>query len=108
MHLIEMTRKRTRENLIQALGEPCPDCEGRGFIQSSKTICHKLFRELPKVAQYLKDETLVVRAHPTVALRLENEEAEPLHAVEQSISRKVLVRSEPSFHRERFEIVPGP
>ena len=106
--LIEMTRKRTRENLVQQLGEPCPDCEGRGYIQSSRTICHSIFRELPKVARYLNGETLLVKAHPEVTRRLENEEAEPLHRVEQKLARKVLVRGETTFHREQFEIVATP
>jgi ribonuclease G len=106
--LIEMTRKRTRENLVQALGEPCPDCEGRGYIQSGRTTCHKIFRELPKAAGYLGSETLLLKAHPDVATRLENEEAVPLHEVEQKLGRRVVVRGERSFHREQFEIVSGP
>ncbi|MFQ5514167.1 MAG: ribonuclease E/G [Myxococcota bacterium] len=105
--LIEMTRKRVRENLVQQLCEPCPDCEGRGYIQSSRTICHKIFRELPKSVHYLSTETLLVRAHPDIVQRLENEEAEPLHRVEQKIGRKILVRGEPTLHREQFEILPA-
>jgi ribonuclease G len=106
--LIEMTRKRSRENLIQALGEPCPDCEGRGYIQSSRTICHKIFRELPKAAKYLSSESLLLKAHPDVTSRLENQESEPLHKTEEKMGRKVLIRAEPGFHREQFEILSGP
>ena len=32
--LVEMTRKRTRENLVQTLCEPCSHCEGRSYVLS--------------------------------------------------------------------------
>ena len=32
--LVEMTRKRTRESLVQLLTEPCPTCEGAGVVKS--------------------------------------------------------------------------
>ena len=32
--LVEMTRKRTRESLEHLLCEPCPSCEGRGFVRT--------------------------------------------------------------------------
>ena len=34
--LVEMTRKRTRESLERQLCEPCPTCEGRGFVKTPK------------------------------------------------------------------------
>src|SRR5690606_1330762 len=32
--LVEMTRKRTRESLEHLLCQPCPSCEGRGFVKT--------------------------------------------------------------------------
>jgi ribonuclease G len=43
--LIQMTRKRVRENLGRSLCEPCSYCEGRGFIKSTTTVCYEIFRE---------------------------------------------------------------
>ena len=36
--LVEMTRKRTRESLGHILCEPCPACEGRGYIKTVDTV----------------------------------------------------------------------
>ncbi|HEY4056968.1 MAG TPA: Rne/Rng family ribonuclease, partial [Kofleriaceae bacterium] len=36
--LVEMTRKRTRESLVQLLTEPCPTCEGSGVVKSVTTV----------------------------------------------------------------------
>jgi ribonuclease E len=30
--LLEMTRKRVSEGLVEAFSETCPECRGRGFI----------------------------------------------------------------------------
>jgi ribonuclease E len=30
--LVEMTRKRVSEGLVEAFSETCPNCEGRGII----------------------------------------------------------------------------
>jgi ribonuclease G len=102
--LVEMTRKRTRENLVQQLCEPCPNCEGRGYVQSARSICHKIFRELPRAASYLKGETLVLNAHPAVAAALLQEEAETFQGLEETIGRKVTIHPNGAFHQEQFEI----
>jgi ribonuclease G len=40
MGLIQMTRKRTRKPLTRLLCDPCPYCDGEGYIISIKTICY--------------------------------------------------------------------
>ncbi|MBW2279940.1 MAG: Rne/Rng family ribonuclease [Deltaproteobacteria bacterium] len=105
--LVEMTRKRTRENLVQQLCDPCPNCEGRGYVQSTQTVCYKIFRELPKAAGFVKAETLSLRAHPEVAEILLDEDAETLLAIEARIGRKVTVEPVGDFHVEQFEITAG-
>ncbi len=102
--LIEMTRKRTRENLVQALCDPCPNCEGRGYLASSRTVCHKILRELPKAAKHLNGNLMLVQSNPDVAELLLGSEADALRQVEAGLGRSVSVRSNPSYHREMFEI----
>jgi ribonuclease G len=48
--LIEMTRKRIRESVLQQQTRPCPYCEGRAFVKDSVTICHEIFREALRMA----------------------------------------------------------
>jgi ribonuclease G len=99
-----MTRKRTRENLVQQLCEPCPNCEGKGYLQSARSICHKIFRELPKAARYLNGQILVLNAHPAVAGVLLQEEADALQMLEETLGRKVAIHPNSAFHQEQFDI----
>ena len=102
--LVEMTRKRTRENLMQQLCDPCPTCEGKGYLQSAQTLLHKIFRELPKAARYLRAETLVLRAHPRVTDVLTRDSDESLRLVEERLGRPVQIRPDAALHPEQFEI----
>jgi len=42
--LVQMTRKRSCENLSQMMCEPCFYCGGDGVIKSQRTICYEIFR----------------------------------------------------------------
>ena len=46
--LVEMTRKRTRESLVQMLCEPCSYCEGKGYVLSEESVAFKVLREIRK------------------------------------------------------------
>jgi ribonuclease G len=106
--LLEMTRKRTRESLPQQLCEPCPTCEGKAYLQSPATITHKIFRELPKAARYVRGATLRVAAHPEVTDILLGEAKSSLDLVQERLGRQVLIEPQPGFHPEQFEISSAP
>ena len=101
--LVEMTRKRTRENLMEQLCDACPTCEGKGYVQSPVTVCQKIFRELPKGIRHLRGETIAVSVHPDVADVLMSEEQDTLRAIEAGIGRRIQLRAEPVMHPEQFE-----
>jgi hypothetical protein len=102
--LVEMTRKRTRESLTQQLCEPCPVCEGKGYLQSARTVAQKLFRNLPRAAGHLRGATLQLRVHPDVAMILRGEAAGDLERLAGRIGRSIEIEAVPAFHPEQFEI----
>jgi ribonuclease G len=103
--LIEMTRKRTRENLVQQLCESCPTCEGRGAIPSAQTVAYRVLREIPKSARYLRGQAVLVSAPPSVVDVLQRDESDTIEKLKQQIGRTIEVRSNPYFVGEQFEIV---
>ena len=68
--LVEMTRKRTRESLEHLLCQPCPTCEGRGFVKTAETVCYEMFREIVRQARQFECQQLMVLAHQDVIERL--------------------------------------
>ena len=62
--LVEMTRKRTRESLLHTLTEPCPHCEGKGYIKSRRTVAYEILRELRRQGDLVEGDTVLVEVHP--------------------------------------------
>lgn len=102
--LVEMTRKRTREDLRRQLGVPCPYCEGKGFLKSPITICYEIFRDILREAPLMKEAQLTVLANPKVANYLFDEERAALEHIEERSGKKVEVTAMPEFHMEQFEV----
>jgi ribonuclease G len=104
--LVEMTRKRVRESIGRMMTEPCPYCEGRGYVKSKTTVCHEIFRELIREMLDARGGTkATLTVHPQVADLLYDEERRGLEELEKKSKKRIIVRAKPGFHQEQFEIV---
>ena len=101
--LVEMTRKRTRENLVQTLCEPCAYCEGRGYVLSGESVAFKVLREIRKDLPRFRGRKIALAVHARVAEQLLRERAS-LRVLEQDLGREIEVRARPGMHQEQFEI----
>ncbi|MDH4225015.1 MAG: Rne/Rng family ribonuclease [Deltaproteobacteria bacterium] len=103
--LVEMTRKRDRENLARLISQPCPYCDGTGRVKSLTTISFELFREIERQrGASPKMGDLTVNVHPDVAEHLLVDEAEHLEKLQKVIGKKISIRSMESLHIEQYEI----
>jgi ribonuclease G len=103
--LIEMTRKRTRENISRILSEPCPYCEGAGLIKSRTTVCYDIFREIERSSSELGGHSIMVEANAEVADLLYEEERGGVDDLERKTRKKILVKGKSGFHQEQFNII---
>jgi len=101
--LIQMTRKRVRESLGRTLCEPCPYCEGKGFVKSPRTLCYEIFRDVGKLAAH-GSEKIIITAHPSVAELLSDEERLGLEEIENRYGIKVIIKESNILHQEKYEI----
>jgi ribonuclease G len=103
--LIEMTRKRTRENLNRLLTEPCFYCEGRGILKSRKTICYEIFRDLERENDItIGGDSIYVHVNPEIEDILKEDEQESIIDLERRINRRIIILGQDSFHLEQYEI----
>ncbi|HSR37089.1 MAG TPA: Rne/Rng family ribonuclease, partial [Desulfurivibrionaceae bacterium] len=82
--LVEMTRKRVRESIGRMMCEPCPYCEGRGYVKSKTTVCHEIFRELRREMLDIRGTKVMLTVHPQVADLLYDEERRGLEELEKN------------------------
>ncbi|MGE0761896.1 MAG: ribonuclease E/G [Bdellovibrionales bacterium] len=103
--LVEMTRKRIRPSLVSTLCEPCPYCDGKGYIKRKSTIASEIFRALEREDRKIDPKvSTVVHCHSDLADYIYAEESEMLEYIEKKIKRAVVFKVEPGFHLEQFEI----
>jgi len=103
--LVEMTRKRTRESLGRMLTEPCPYCEGKGYIKSKITVCYEILRELRRDGHAIGDDSIFVNCNPEIADILVSVEQQYLDELEKRLQKKIVIQAKKRFHLEKFEIV---
>ena len=103
--LVEMTRKRTRENVTRILSETCPYCEGSGFIKSKTTICYDIFRQIERTSSELGGHNIMVEVNPEIASLLYEEERTGVEELEQQLKKKIVIKGKAGFHQEQFNII---
>jgi ribonuclease G len=103
--LVEMTRKRVKQSLEKDLTQPCPYCEGKGFIMSEMSTGLKVLRLLKKTAIQTPEKSLLVCVHPAIAAYLMQENSSRLRLLEKKYDLKVQVQDDYHMHREDIKIL---
>ncbi len=92
--LVEITRKKARQNAENMQYRSCPCCQGRGRVQSPETVIIQIWRRLrqlkgrrgrlllnvhPDVAEYLRMQDIIVKMEQSLGLSLRLEADRKLH-----------------------------
>jgi ribonuclease G len=96
--MIEMTRKRVKHNLVKALSQPCPYCEGGGMVRSVTTMTFDTLRRLRKMFCKSKEKKIILQVHPDVARRLRHENKQQLDDIAKEFDREIAIESVSDFH----------
>jgi ribonuclease G len=104
--LVEMTRKRVRQDLRSLLSTVCPTCKGSGITKSDSTLAAEIFRVAQAKAATSTDadgRELVLRVHSDLARYFESDGQEGLERLARALDRKITVQ--PNFpDREGYEV----
>ena len=90
--LLEMTRKKVRESLLNQLTRVCPQCEGRGHLLSEEVIARRLRQRIIERLKESGAEALLVEANPAIASHLIGPGGVNLKELEHNTGRSVYVR----------------
>lgn len=106
--LMQMTRQRESESLLEKVFDPCPYCQGTGRIKSALSMSVLIQRKLKEIlSKYRKEKNLSVRVimHPSILARLKNEDGGLITELEQQFGQQLSFRADPAEHHESFKIV---
>ncbi len=68
--LVQITRQRIRQNIMQAMKEVCPYCLGTGLLTKHSHMVYDLEERLKKFRRTSKERTFIVKCNPVVMAKL--------------------------------------
>jgi ribonuclease G len=104
MGLVEMTRKRDRENLSRYLCDPCPYCDGSGQIKSTSTVSYEAFREIRRSCRRNTKGSISIFMHSDVFNYIQDTEQEAVKILEEEMGRTITFKISDEMHHEQFEL----
>jgi ribonuclease G len=106
--LVEMTRKRVRQDLRALLSASCPACKGSGVTKSDETLIAELFRTIGAKAQIAPGRDIIARVHPDVAASLDSDGRDDIDRLAALIGARVTIEAfrQPKG-REDYELILG-
>jgi ribonuclease G len=107
--LVEMTRKRVRQDLRALLSQSCPTCRGTGVVKSNETLATEVYRAVQAKAAAEapagEGREIVARVHPDLAAYLEGEGRPDLQRLEAGLEVKITVQAAPAqSQREDYDL----
>jgi len=102
--VVQLTRKRTRHNIVSLMTETCPNCDGAGYIKSRYTVCYEVLRELKSSCRKDEGKTFNIHLSPEVAGLLYEEEKSSLEHIETAYKTKVNIIANPEYSIDKFSI----
>ncbi len=101
--LVEMTRKKIRQNLQASLSKSCPTCAGKGVVLSDEAQAFKIERQLWE-HRGMAEEALVLELPSSVSTVLFGIKGEHLKRLEEVLGFRILVYPNKKLTEESYAI----
>ncbi len=103
--LVQMTRKRDRENLSQMMCEPCMYCGGNALLKSRRSVCYEIFRKLSHEGPKIPGDTVTIKVHPSVAELMLKDETLNTEKLEKETRKRFIIVADNDMYLEKYEII---
>ncbi|MDX1775471.1 MAG: Rne/Rng family ribonuclease [Desulfobulbales bacterium] len=103
--LVQMTRKRDRENLSQMMSEPCIYCGGEGLLKSRRSVCYEIFRRISHEGPKMTGDFVTIKVHPSVADLMLKDETLNTEKLEKESNKRFIIVADNDMYIEKYEII---
>ena len=103
--LMEMSRQRIRQGVLESSTEICPTCGGTGHMRSVSSVALHLLRALEEHLMKSAANDLIVRTRPDTALYLLNHKRAHLRDLEGRFGVTIIVQSDDSLSGQQYFVV---
>ncbi|MCY0882020.1 MAG: Rne/Rng family ribonuclease, partial [Firmicutes bacterium] len=103
--LLEMTRKKVRESLLNQMTHVCAQCEGRGHVLAEDVVARRLRYQILEKLRETGAEATLVEVNPAVASHLIGPGGAHLREMERMSARTIYVRGAVDCAAEELRFV---
>ncbi|MBS3810546.1 MAG: Rne/Rng family ribonuclease [Halanaerobiales bacterium] len=103
--LVEITRKKVREEIGELFQKDCPYCNGTGLVMSETTMAMNIIRRLKAISNDDQVNAILIELHPDVAAVLIGAGGDKLDELEQELDMDIYIRGNNDYHIEKYEII---
>ena len=103
--LVEMTRKKVRQDLSEYLQQPCPYCGGSGRVLTPLVASTSIESDLKRKIKEETSKAVLVEMHHEVAAIIIGSGGTNLKKLEDELNRHIFIRGIEDIHIEKYRIV---
>ncbi|MGI9553328.1 MAG: ribonuclease E/G, partial [Thermodesulfobacteriota bacterium] len=80
--VVQLTRQRTRESILNTLGDTCYYCYGNGRVKSVETVSYEIIRKINLKMNRLKSSKVTIETHENIINYIQTSEKQNLSELE--------------------------
>jgi ribonuclease E len=102
--LLEMSRQRLRQGVVEVSTMPCPVCQGVGHIRSTESVALMILRAIEDNLRTQGPANITASAAPEAALYILNHKRTYLRDIEFRYAVTIVVQTDASAHGSNFTL----
>ncbi|RKY60219.1 MAG: ribonuclease E/G [Candidatus Neomarinimicrobiota bacterium] len=102
--LLEMTRQRTRVNLLYSVSEECPLCHGSGRISSKESVVTKIEGWFRRFKMKSRSKRLEIHLHPDMIDYIHNSTNNLMRKIQWSNFLRIKMIEDPAIPVDDFKV----
>ncbi|HOI30569.1 MAG TPA: Rne/Rng family ribonuclease [Melioribacteraceae bacterium] len=103
--LMQITRERVRENIVQSMTEVCPYCQGTGLMTKKSNLMHEIEAWLKRYKMEGKFNSLILRVHPSLGEKLNQGFISTLKKIQLKYFVKITLDQSEKINPQHFRFV---
>ncbi|MEQ1888968.1 MAG: Rne/Rng family ribonuclease, partial [Alphaproteobacteria bacterium] len=105
--LLEMSRQRLRQGVVETTTRPCANCHGTGLVRSVDSLALRVLRGIEEECQRSVHHVLDVFVPSDVAIYILNQKRQWLHLIEARAAASIFIIASDAIQSPNFEIKPS-
>ncbi|MCB0750446.1 MAG: ribonuclease E/G, partial [Ignavibacteriae bacterium] len=102
--IVQITRQRVRQNIVQSINEVCPYCNGSGLMTKRSSVIHDIDEWFKKYKSQGKERSLILSVHPSLSNDLKIGIFSKLNKIQFKYFLRIKLEDNAQINPQEFEV----